>query len=165
MQFHQFLGINCGFVVYSLRFRWKSLRSTPKKVSTGLHYFLVSFVICVCMRILVHMWWPLIPVDMLVRLLKMNSFCCNLYLSVSLNFQKTQSFCHCLVQVYTWGKGYCGALGHGDEIDKTTPELLNILKNNVVVQVCTLFCAIIIGIIILHANPKLLSCPPCLIRV
>ncbi|CAH9099944.1 unnamed protein product [Cuscuta europaea] len=24
--------------------------------------------------------------------------------------------------VYTWGKGYCGALGHGNETDKTTPE-------------------------------------------
>ncbi|PQP95851.1 ultraviolet-B receptor UVR8 isoform X2 [Prunus yedoensis var. nudiflora] len=29
---------------------------------------------------------------------------------------------------YTWGEGYCGALGHGDEIDKTTPELMNRLK-------------------------------------
>ncbi|KAL5571474.1 hypothetical protein UlMin_021071 [Ulmus minor] len=38
--------------------------------------------------------------------------------------------------VYTWGKGYCGALGHGDEIDKTTPELLNSLKTNLAVQVC-----------------------------
>ncbi|PON56896.1 Regulator of chromosome condensation [Parasponia andersonii] len=38
--------------------------------------------------------------------------------------------------VYTWGKGYCGALGHGDEIDKTTPELLNSLKSDVAVQVC-----------------------------
>ncbi|KAL2476095.1 Regulator of chromosome condensation (RCC1) family protein [Abeliophyllum distichum] len=31
--------------------------------------------------------------------------------------------------VYTWGKGYCGALGHGDEIDKTTPELLSSLRS------------------------------------
>ncbi|KAB1217236.1 Ultraviolet-B receptor UVR8 [Morella rubra] len=38
--------------------------------------------------------------------------------------------------VYTWGKGYCGALGHGDEIDKTTPELLIGLKNDLAVQVC-----------------------------
>ncbi|KAG2677887.1 hypothetical protein I3843_12G119600 [Carya illinoinensis] len=38
--------------------------------------------------------------------------------------------------VYTWGKGYCGALGHGDEVDKTTPELLNGLKDNLAVQVC-----------------------------
>ncbi|KAM6584526.1 hypothetical protein CsatB_011528 [Cannabis sativa] len=38
--------------------------------------------------------------------------------------------------VYTWGKGYCGALGHGDENDKTTPQLLNIVKSNVAVQVC-----------------------------
>ncbi|KAG4960816.1 hypothetical protein AAZX31_13G261400 [Glycine max] len=38
--------------------------------------------------------------------------------------------------VYTWGKGYCGALGHGDEIEKTTPELLTSLKNQLVVQVC-----------------------------
>ncbi|XP_071725884.1 ultraviolet-B receptor UVR8 [Rutidosis leptorrhynchoides] len=38
--------------------------------------------------------------------------------------------------VYTWGKGYCGALGHGDEIDKTTPELLIGLKNHRAVQVC-----------------------------
>ncbi|KAF2314311.1 hypothetical protein GH714_025250 [Hevea brasiliensis] len=38
--------------------------------------------------------------------------------------------------VYTWGKGYCGALGHGDEIDKTLPEPLNSLKSYVAVQVC-----------------------------
>ncbi|KAJ7948629.1 Regulator of chromosome condensation (RCC1) family protein [Quillaja saponaria] len=38
--------------------------------------------------------------------------------------------------VYTWGKGYCGALGHGDEIDKTTPEILNSLKSHLAVQVC-----------------------------
>lgn len=38
--------------------------------------------------------------------------------------------------VYTWGKGYCGALGHGDEIDKTIPELLTSLKNHLAVQVC-----------------------------
>lgn len=38
--------------------------------------------------------------------------------------------------VYTWGKGYCGALGHGDEIDKTTPELLSGLQSSLAVQVC-----------------------------
>ncbi|XP_028807525.1 ultraviolet-B receptor UVR8 [Neltuma alba] len=38
--------------------------------------------------------------------------------------------------VYTWGKGYCGALGHGDEIDKTTPEILASLKSHLAVQVC-----------------------------
>lgn len=38
--------------------------------------------------------------------------------------------------VYTWGKGYCGALGHGDEIDKTTPALLSSIKGHLVVQVC-----------------------------
>ncbi|KAH1087085.1 hypothetical protein GYH30_018563 [Glycine max] len=38
--------------------------------------------------------------------------------------------------IYTWGKGYCGALGHRDEIEKTTPELLTSLKNQLVVQVC-----------------------------
>ncbi|KAF9590692.1 hypothetical protein IFM89_036215 [Coptis chinensis] len=38
--------------------------------------------------------------------------------------------------VYTWGKGYCGALGHGDEIDKTTPALLSSIKGLLVVQVC-----------------------------
>ncbi|XP_015899091.3 ultraviolet-B receptor UVR8 isoform X1 [Ziziphus jujuba] len=38
--------------------------------------------------------------------------------------------------VYTWGKGYCGALGHGDEIDKTTPALLNSLKSHLAVQIC-----------------------------
>ncbi|XP_022981290.1 ultraviolet-B receptor UVR8-like isoform X1 [Cucurbita maxima] len=38
--------------------------------------------------------------------------------------------------VYTWGKGYCGALGHGDEIDKTIPQPLNSLKNHLAVQVC-----------------------------
>ncbi|PQQ11890.1 ultraviolet-B receptor UVR8 isoform X2 [Prunus yedoensis var. nudiflora] len=35
--------------------------------------------------------------------------------------------------IYTWGKGYCGALGQGDEIDKTTPELLNKLKSHLAV--------------------------------
>ncbi|XP_059441403.1 ultraviolet-B receptor UVR8 isoform X1 [Corylus avellana] len=38
--------------------------------------------------------------------------------------------------VYTWGKGYCGALGHGDEVDKTTPALLNSLQSHLAVQVC-----------------------------
>ncbi|KAH0465637.1 hypothetical protein IEQ34_005740 [Dendrobium chrysotoxum] len=38
--------------------------------------------------------------------------------------------------VYTWGRGYCGALGHGDENDKTSPELLNSLKGHLAVQVC-----------------------------
>ncbi|KAL3820955.1 hypothetical protein ACJIZ3_006860 [Penstemon smallii] len=38
--------------------------------------------------------------------------------------------------VYTWGKGYCGALGHGDEIDKTAPELLTSLRSQLAVQVC-----------------------------
>ncbi|WRX29650.1 Regulator of chromosome condensation [Theobroma cacao] len=38
--------------------------------------------------------------------------------------------------VYTWGKGYCGALGHGDEIDKTLPEHLISLKSQLAVQVC-----------------------------
>jgi alpha-tubulin suppressor-like RCC1 family protein len=38
--------------------------------------------------------------------------------------------------VYTWGKGYCGALGHGDEIDKTLPEPLISLKGHIAVQVC-----------------------------
>lgn len=38
--------------------------------------------------------------------------------------------------VYTWGKGYCGALGHGDEIDKTTPSQLTSLKSQLAVQVC-----------------------------
>ncbi|CAD5170601.1 unnamed protein product [Musa acuminata subsp. malaccensis] len=38
--------------------------------------------------------------------------------------------------VYTWGRGYCGALGHGDENDKTSPELLATLKGHLAVQVC-----------------------------
>lgn len=38
--------------------------------------------------------------------------------------------------VYTWGKGYCGALGHGDEMDKTTPQFLSCLKNHIAIQVC-----------------------------
>ncbi|XP_072985908.1 ultraviolet-B receptor UVR8-like [Typha latifolia] len=38
--------------------------------------------------------------------------------------------------VYTWGRGYCGALGHGDENDKTSPELLASLKDQIAVQVC-----------------------------
>ncbi|KAJ0264149.1 Uncharacterized protein HA466_0025520 [Hirschfeldia incana] len=39
-------------------------------------------------------------------------------------------------RVYTWGKGYCGALGHGDENDKITPQLLVSLNNCLAVQVC-----------------------------
>ncbi|KAL6554266.1 hypothetical protein OROMI_019939 [Orobanche minor] len=38
--------------------------------------------------------------------------------------------------VYTWGKGYCGALGHGDEIDKTVPEHLASIRSHLAVQVC-----------------------------
>ncbi|XP_050369480.1 ultraviolet-B receptor UVR8 isoform X2 [Argentina anserina] len=38
--------------------------------------------------------------------------------------------------VYTWGKGYCGALGHGDEIDKTIPALLSRVQSQLAVQVC-----------------------------
>lgn len=38
--------------------------------------------------------------------------------------------------VYTWGKGYCGALGHGDENDKTVPEFVAVLKEHRAVQVC-----------------------------
>ncbi|KAL0443515.1 UNVERIFIED_CONTAM: Ultraviolet-B receptor UVR8 [Sesamum latifolium] len=38
--------------------------------------------------------------------------------------------------VYTWGKGYCGALGHGDEIDKTNPAHLTSLRSHLAVQVC-----------------------------
>ncbi|XP_076890228.1 ultraviolet-B receptor UVR8-like [Bidens hawaiensis] len=38
--------------------------------------------------------------------------------------------------VYTWGKGYCGALGHGDENDKTIPELVTGLDTHIAVQVC-----------------------------
>jgi len=44
-----------------------------------------------------------------------------------------------MFQVYTWGKGYCGALGHGDEIEKTTPEMLTSLKNQLAVQVLLYF--------------------------
>ncbi|MBA0693238.1 hypothetical protein Goari_010735 [Gossypium aridum] len=40
------------------------------------------------------------------------------------------------IGVYTWGKGYCGELGHGDEIDKTLPEHLISLKGQLAVQVC-----------------------------
>ncbi|GAA0167867.1 guanyl-nucleotide exchange factor [Lithospermum erythrorhizon] len=38
--------------------------------------------------------------------------------------------------VYTWGKGYCGALGHGDETDKTSPEIVRSLESHLAVQVC-----------------------------
>ncbi|XP_077241741.1 regulator of chromosome condensation (RCC1) family protein [Tasmannia lanceolata] len=38
--------------------------------------------------------------------------------------------------VYAWGKGYCGALGQGDENDKTRPELLSSLMGHLAVQVC-----------------------------
>ncbi|PWA35711.1 putative E3 ubiquitin-protein ligase HERC3 [Artemisia annua] len=53
--------------------------------------------------------------------------------------QVMQQFNHLVLQpisvwVYTWGKGYCDALGHGDEIDKMTPELLTVLKMQLAVQ-------------------------------
>ncbi|KAI3889130.1 hypothetical protein MKX03_004293 [Papaver bracteatum] len=35
---------------------------------------------------------------------------------------------------YTWGKGYCDALGQGGEIDKTTPTQLNDMKGHLAVQ-------------------------------
>lgn len=38
--------------------------------------------------------------------------------------------------VYSWGKGYCGALGHGDESGRTTPQPLISLQNHLAVQVC-----------------------------
>ncbi|XP_040988459.1 probable E3 ubiquitin-protein ligase HERC4 isoform X2 [Juglans microcarpa x Juglans regia] len=38
--------------------------------------------------------------------------------------------------VYTWGRGFWGALGHGYDVDKTTPKLVNSLKSRLVVQVC-----------------------------
>ncbi|GAB4846384.1 hypothetical protein Ancab_025390 [Ancistrocladus abbreviatus] len=45
--------------------------------------------------------------------------------------------------VYTWGKGYCGALGHGDEIDKTTPVLLGSPEDaRIAVQTMVLFTAL-----------------------
>ena len=39
------------------------------------------------------------------------------------------------VQVYTWGKGYCGALGHGAETDQTSPLRVDGLKSCRAVQV------------------------------
>ena len=38
--------------------------------------------------------------------------------------------------VYTWGKSYGGALGHGGETDETTLEILSSLKSHLAVQVC-----------------------------
>lgn len=51
--------------------------------------------------------------------------------------------------MYTWGKGYCGALGHGDEIDKTTPELLTNLRECRAVQVS--YWDILFGIVAYEA--------------
>ncbi|GLJ39564.1 hypothetical protein SUGI_0808350 [Cryptomeria japonica] len=47
------------------------------------------------------------------------------------------------IRVYL-GKGYCGAFGHGDEIDKTTPELLTGAGTNN--KVCLLGCGVATGI-------------------
>ena len=41
-----------------------------------------------------------------------------------------------ILQVYTWGRGYCGALGHGDENDKRIPELVSGMNGFLSVQVC-----------------------------
>ncbi|KAJ3706535.1 hypothetical protein LUZ61_010240 [Rhynchospora tenuis] len=38
--------------------------------------------------------------------------------------------------VYSWGRGYCGALGHGNQNDKPSPELVTALKGQIAVQVC-----------------------------
>ncbi|KAJ3680348.1 hypothetical protein LUZ60_016626 [Juncus effusus] len=38
--------------------------------------------------------------------------------------------------VYSWGRGYCGALGHGNQNDKAGPELITALKGQIAVQVC-----------------------------
>lgn len=38
-------------------------------------------------------------------------------------------------QVYTWGKGYCGCLGHGDETDVREPKVVAGLRNVLAVQV------------------------------
>ena len=45
------------------------------------------------------------------------------------------------VQVYTWGKGYCGALGHGVETDHRTPLLVAALKGCRAVQVAVAYPA------------------------
>ena len=47
----------------------------------------------------------------------------------------TEIFIAINVQVYTWGKGYCGALGHGGEIDQRTPLRVDGLKSCRAVQV------------------------------
>jgi alpha-tubulin suppressor-like RCC1 family protein len=44
-------------------------------------------------------------------------------------------FCLITRQVYTWGKGYCGALGHGDESDQSFPQLVVGLNSVRAVQV------------------------------
>lgn len=41
-------------------------------------------------------------------------------------------------KVYSWGRGYCGALGHGNQNDKSSPELVTALKGQVAVQVGSL---------------------------
>ncbi|CAM6112493.1 unnamed protein product [Calypogeia fissa] len=38
-------------------------------------------------------------------------------------------------QVYTWGKGYCGPLGHGVEDDVREPKVVEVLRNILAVQV------------------------------
>jgi alpha-tubulin suppressor-like RCC1 family protein len=43
---------------------------------------------------------------------------------------KTHSiFCVITRQVYTWGNGYCGALGHGDESDQSFAQQVVGLKS------------------------------------
>lgn len=69
------------------------------------------------------------------------SFACHDFFSILLLVTLVRiafDFLILMVQVYTWGKGYCGALGHGDEIEKTRPEILSSLKNHVAVQVLLL---------------------------
>ncbi|XP_078427428.1 regulator of chromosome condensation (RCC1) family protein isoform X2 [Wolffia australiana] len=39
-------------------------------------------------------------------------------------------------RVHTWGRGYCGALGHGDEADKVGPTAVAGLGSALAVQVC-----------------------------
>lgn len=84
---------------------------------------------CFAFLLVTSMLWHLIPVDVSVYKLK-------IYSVIGCSWQSCNNFLLLVLQVYTWGKGYCGALGHGDEIDKTTPELLNNIKTRLAVQVC-----------------------------
>ena len=60
-------------------------------------------------------------------------------ISTSFNYDNTWGFVGAFVtqagQLYTWGRGYTGCLGHGDRLDQSAPKLVEALTGVVCKQV------------------------------